>query len=603
MTVTCLKNGCIIDPKSQNPIRLADIWIENGRIISDKASAISAHSNHSAQSVDITELDGRLVMAAGIDMHSHIAGGKVNLARQIMASERADSDFLHNNSRQNPPNLRLRRDMARPLYDELTPTSAATAYRYSEMGYAAAFEPAMLAANARQTHRELGDIPMLHRGVYVTLGNEEFFLRLLAEGASQEQINDYVAWMMRRCCAIGVKLVNPGGVHAFKSNRHEQELDTPGPIYPVTPREIIYRLARAVFEIGVKFPLHIHCNNLGRPGNVATTLATIKAAEGFPIHLTHLQFHSYGTEGDHKFSSAAALIAEAVNKNPHVTIDVGQILFGATITASGDSMTQARQAGFAHPKKYICLDLECEGGCGLVPIRYRDRNYVNGVQWAVGLELFLLIKDKSRIFLTTDHPNGAAFTAYPRIIRLLMDRDYRAEQFVKLHKDAQKQSLLPNLTQEYDWVDIARISRSGPADLLGLDQHGHLGTGAEADIVVYDVKPNNAESGKVTGKIARKLDFQSAFAAPYLLMRRGHVVVKDGAINPDAWANAPPHIAKGVTHHVWPDCDTNFIESRLRPFFDSYLGCRIDHYGIAENGLGRMGVTSQITPTRNRHSA
>ena len=48
---------------------------------------------------------------------------------------------------------------------------------------------------------------------------------------------------------------------------------------------------------------------------------------------------------------------------------------------------------------------------------------VNAVQWAVGLELLLLISDPWRIFLTTDHPNGACFWRYPEIIHLLMDAD------------------------------------------------------------------------------------------------------------------------------------------------------------------------------------
>ena len=51
-----------------------------------------------------------------------------------------------------------------------------------------------------------------------------------------------------------------------------------------------------------------------------------------PLHLTHVQFHSYGTEGKRHFSSAAARIADAVNRNPNVSIDVGQIVFGPTMT-------------------------------------------------------------------------------------------------------------------------------------------------------------------------------------------------------------------------------------------------------------------------------
>ena len=67
---------------------------------------------------------------------------------------------------------------------------------------------------------------------------------------------------------------------------------------------------------------------------------TVRAAEGLPLHMTHTQFLSYGIEGDRKFSSGAARLAELVNKTPNISIDVGQVLFGQTCTASGDSMRQ-----------------------------------------------------------------------------------------------------------------------------------------------------------------------------------------------------------------------------------------------------------------------
>jgi formylmethanofuran dehydrogenase subunit A len=95
-----------------------------------------------------------------------------------------------------------------------------------------------------------------------------------------------------------------------------------------------------------------------------------------------------------------------VNASPNVSVDVGQVMFGQTVTASGDTMAQVRNAKFASPKKWVAMDIECEAGCGVVPFRYRDKNLVNALQWAIGLELFLLIRDPWRVYLTTDHPNG-----------------------------------------------------------------------------------------------------------------------------------------------------------------------------------------------------
>ncbi len=99
----------------------------------------------------------------------------------------------------------------------------------------------------------------------------------------------------------------------------------------MTPRQIISQVAAAADELHLPHSVHIHCNNLGMPGNWQTTLETMKALEGRRGHLTHIQFHSYGGgEGDENtFNSKVAPLAEYVNSHENVTIDVGQVLFGS----------------------------------------------------------------------------------------------------------------------------------------------------------------------------------------------------------------------------------------------------------------------------------
>ena len=99
----------------------------------------------------------------------------------------------------------------------------------------------------------------------------------------------------------------------------------------------------------------MHASNLGIPGNYLSTIETIKAANGLPIHVTHIQFNSYGNNGDKRFSSAAVEISEYINKVENLTVDVGQIMFGQTVTMSGDSMAQHRNHSHAHPKKWMCI--------------------------------------------------------------------------------------------------------------------------------------------------------------------------------------------------------------------------------------------------------
>jgi formylmethanofuran dehydrogenase subunit A len=200
-----------------------------------------------------------------------------------------------------------------------------------------------------------------------------------------------------------------------------------------------------------------------------------------PLHLAHLQFYGYGKEGPQGFSSAAPQLAEAVNAAKNVTIDVGQVMFGQTVTISSDVLRQFSARGQARPKKYAIIDGDSNGG-GIVPYEYRAGGFHNAVQFAAGLELFLLIDDPGRVFFTTDHPNGAPFTTYPEIFALLMDKDVRAEWASRLPAEALAVTTLPSLTREYTLTEIATMTRAAPAKLLGLPDRGHLGAGARADV-------------------------------------------------------------------------------------------------------------------------
>ncbi len=121
------------------------------------------------------------------------------------------------------------------------------------MGYTAAFEPAMVPSNARHAHMEMGDMPILDHGAYVMLGNDELFLQLLAEGGPSgsnfAQIRDYAAWTMHASKAMGVKVVNPGGISAFKFNQRKLDVDENHVHWQVTPRQVLHtagaRAARA----------------------------------------------------------------------------------------------------------------------------------------------------------------------------------------------------------------------------------------------------------------------------------------------------------------------------------------------------------------------
>jgi formylmethanofuran dehydrogenase subunit A len=492
--LTRIKGGDIVDPVNGR-LGKGDLWIE------DEAIVEAPTGGRADRTIDAA---GCVVMAGAIDIHSHIGGGNVNTARLLLPEHHA---------------AHAPRPAATPLSNAGWSTFQ-TGCLYAKMGFTTVVEPAMSPGSALHTHLELADIPIIDKATLAILGNDDFLLSMIRDKASSQMIEDYVAWTVSSSRALGVKVINAGAAAAFKENVRTFSFDDVVPSYGVSSRRIVKTLQAAVTKLGIPHPLHVHCNNLGAPGAADTAAATIAAAEGVPMHLAHLQFYGYGTEGKRRFSSEGARLAELVNSTPEVTIDIGQVMFGQTVTISSDVMRQFTSRGTASPKKTVIFDGDGNGG-GIVPYRYRD-DFYGSVQWAIGLELFLLINDPWRVFFTTDHPNGAPFTAYPDLFALLMSRDARNAAADGLSQKALALSTLGSIDREYTFEEIAIMTRAAPAKLLGLKDRGHLGAGALADVAVY-------RKGKDIARMFREAAF---------VIKNGEVVVEDGAITNYRWGRA-----------------------------------------------------------------
>jgi len=459
-------------------------------------------------------------MPGGVDVHSHIAGSKVNGARALRPEERRSRDAVW-----------LRREGFRSGTAGSVPSTFVTGYQYAGLGYTTAADAAIPPLGARQAHAEFRDTPLLDKLMLVLMGNHHAILDQVG-GGDHERLRQTVAWLLESAKGFGVKVVNPGGVEQWKQGgtrlaAWDDRVDRFG----VTPRQIALGLARAVDELGLPHPVHLHGMNLGVPGNWETTLEGMRALDGHRVHMAHIQFHSYGGSADQKgdFGPMVGPLADHVNTHEGLTVDVGQVLFGETTSMTADGPVGQYLAGLTG-RKWLSVDIEQEDGCGVVPITYDNRNHVHALQWAIGLEWFLRVDDPWRIALSTDHPNGGSFLAYPQIIALLMDHGLRTEAMAHLPEAVKRMSGLSEISREYTLSEIAIITRAAPARILGLPRKGHLGPGADADITIY--APDD--------------DKRRMFALPRYVIKAGEVVVDDGELRA-----APP----GATLLVAPEVD------------------------------------------------
>ena len=533
-----LTSGTVYDPANGVDGVVRDVCIEAGRIVADLPAG--------APRLDVR---GMVVMPGGVDIHAHVAGSSVTHARRLLAEEHAADPV---------PAPRLA-DGPSPRAGSggTVPSTFATGYRYAGLGYTTVMEAAVAPLAARQAHAELDDTPLIDSGFYVLLGNDDYLLRQLA-ARETARARDYAGWLLGVTRAYAIKIVNPGGVAAWKGggadgSRNVSGLDEAVGSSAVTPRKILETLAGAAQALALPHPVHIHCNNLGQPGNAATTLESMRALAGRRAHFTHLQFHSYGGERGKPWKSRANDVIEYVNGHPEVSVDVGQVMFGSATTVTADGPVEHLLYA-SSGRKWVNVDIELETGCGIVPYSYREKAAVAALQWAVGLELFLLAKDPWRVVLSTDHPNGGTFLQYPELIRLLMDRAYRDERLKAVNQKLLTGSaLLDGLAREYTLGEIAIVTRAGPARLLGLPQKGHLAPGADADVTVY----------------APDADRAKMFAAPRYVIKGGTLVVEEGQLR-----RAPA----GARLAVRPDYDPA-VKSDVKQFFDDYASVAFENYG------------------------
>ncbi|MCX7898582.1 MAG: formylmethanofuran dehydrogenase subunit A, partial [Methylocystis sp.] len=428
-------------------------------------------------------------------------------------------------------------------------------------------EPAMAPHHALQTQLELADVPIIDKGALTVLGNDDFLLTQIRNGEKESAINDYVARTVENTRSLGLKCINPGGCEAFKENMRVYGLDDEVPFYGLTSRKIFRALQKATQAVGIPHPLHLHMNNLGIAGNIETALATIDAAQGLPLHLAHVQFYAYGKEGARGFSSAGAAFAEKVNANPNISVDVGQVMFSQTVTISSDVLKQFNSLPGASPKKGAIFDGDANGG-GIVPYAYKISNFYNAVQWAAGLELFLLIDNPEQVFFTTDHPNGGPFTTYPELFALLMSADLRAQYLSRLPAEVLEFTTLPSIKREYTLREIAAMSRSGAAKLFGFTDRGSLHAGAIADIAVYKDQRDRA----------------GMFRNAAYVFKDGDLVVKDGKVT---------HYPRGKTLRIRPKYDSR-ITKRLEGYYDELYGLRSAIFDVPDAALHNRDAFGEV---------
>ncbi|AAM02742.1 formylmethanofuran dehydrogenase subunit A [Methanopyrus kandleri] len=557
-----IKNACVYDPLNGIEGEVMDIGVKDGKIVDP--------SEVDESKAKVIDAEGRLTMAGGVDIHAHVAGPKVNVGR-IFRPE--DSRRLQ---------VAIKKLGTRSGTGFSVPSTTITGYLYAQMGYTTVMEAATPPLLTRHTHEEIRDTPILDEGAYTLMANNWILYEYIKEG-ELEKAAAYAAWLLRATKGFVIKMVNPGGTEAWGWGENVHSLDDPVPYFEITPAEIYQNYVKINEMLGLPHSIHIHPNLLGEPGNYEITTDSwdvIKKTGVEPnpeigereqvVHNTHVQFHSYGGDSWPTFESKAEEVAKYLNKNDHVTVDLGAVTLDETTTMTADGPLEwelQELTGF----KWANYDVELETGSGVVPFIYSPKNPVHSVQWAIGLEIALLTENPWQVVISTDHPNAGPFIRYPRIIAWLMSEPYREEWIENVHPWVGQRAAIATIDREYTWTDITITTRAAPAKMLGLsDRIGHLGEGAYAHIAIYDIKPDEVDPSRDYEEV------EKAMEQAWLVVKDGEIVVQEGVV-----VNEPVGRTYWVDVKV-PEDLLEEVKKDLETKFRRYYSVNLGNYQVQD---------------------
>ncbi|HWQ66932.1 MAG TPA: formylmethanofuran dehydrogenase subunit A [Methanospirillum sp.] len=558
MNELIIRNGCVFDPITGIKGDKVDILIRDGRIV----DGVSSH----AVCIDAT---GMTVMAGGLDIHTHVSGPKVNTGR-LMRPE----DKLFRGSYEGS----IIRQGKWMEMGSSVPSTWKTGYAYARMGYTFTNEAAMPPLFAAHIHEEFKYTPIIDQSAMPVFGNNWFCFEYLK---NQEIENNaaYIAWLLKSTYGFGIKCVNPGGTEAWAWGQNCVDIHDTVPHFDITPAEIITGLIETNEYLGLPHSLHLHGNNFGNPGNYAHTIRTLELASGYQpknrfgrrqvLHNTHVQFFAYKGDSWGTIASGAREVMDYVNAHENITVDLGAVTLDETTTMTADGPFEHHLQLLNH-RKWANTDVELETGAGVVPYSYNKDTTVNGVQWAVGLEIALYAKDLMRVYISTDHPNAGPFTRYPRIITWLMSEKARKETLssMKYSEKVISASNIGSLDRELGLYEIAMMTRAGPAQALGLPEwYGTLREGAYGNVAVFALDADSLPS--------EPSQIEAAFTNAAYTIKEGEIVVRDGTI-----------IAEPPKHTLWAKVsmpENLQVMRDIKEKFSSGYTVNLDNYVLSED--------------------
>jgi formylmethanofuran dehydrogenase subunit A len=150
-----------------------------------------------------------------------------------------------------------------------------------------------------------------------------------------------------------------------------------------------------------------------------------------------------------------------------------------------------------------------------------------------------------------------------------MSQDARKEAMLEIHKAAIKRSTLSTIDREYDFFEIATITRAATAKALGLKNKGHLGSGAHGDVSIYKINP-------MTWSSSDHQALEKSLSRSVFTIKEGNIIVKDGEV-----ISTPRGRTYWVDVKIPEDINRELMKD-LESSFKKYYSVGLNNYSVQD---------------------
>ncbi|MFX1313430.1 MAG: hypothetical protein ACFFHD_12565, partial [Promethearchaeota archaeon] len=301
MTKLIIKNGLIFDPLNNIDGEKKDILIENQKIVEN-------FSNES----NIKEIDaeGKTVIPAALDIHTHIASQQVNWARLLGTK---NSTF-------------------KSIWQGLTLEKIAR--DYINNGFTFILEANVYPSLSKQTIFDFNHLPVLDKGMLLNISNL-WALELEFQKGKIDELSVFLSDLLQKTKAFGIKIYNPFESEEWNFKNIREDIKEPGRLYNFSALDVYENLTKANEQLSLPHSVHAHIEGYETKyakDNCLIVLERINSLDLTPkvkndlissrtqiFHLAHAS--AYNIDGNN------TKLIDIINQSDKVDIDIGFLTF------------------------------------------------------------------------------------------------------------------------------------------------------------------------------------------------------------------------------------------------------------------------------------